>query len=393
MTGTLTAKEFKLLEQVEAHPGERATQRDLASTTGFSVGSVNKLVSSLSERGLLDKMALTEKGREALEPYRVRRAILIAAGFGERMVPITLNTPKPLVRVRGKRIIDSLLDALEAAGIEDVYIVRGYLGEQFDQLRYRYPNVKFVENEIFNEANNISSALAASGLLENAYVLESDILLANPRLITKYQYESNYLAFPVERTDDWCFLAASGLLENAYVLESDILLANPRLITKYQYESNYLAFPVERTDDWCFYVKHGVIDSLAVGGLNCHQMCGISYWTAEDGRKLAEDIPKVIEMPGGKERYWDEVALRYCKDRYRVAIRECRREDLVEIDTFEDIPKVIEMPGGKERYWDEVALRYCKDRYRVAIRECRREDLVEIDTFRELQELDPSYSV
>lgn len=293
MSGNLTAKEFKLLELIEGSAGERLTQRDLATATGFSVGSVNKLVASLTEDGLLDKMALTEKGKEALEPYRVRRAILIAAGFGERMVPITLNTPKPLVRVRGKRIIDSLLDALEAAGIEDVYVVRGYLGEQFDQLRYRYPNVKFIENEIYNEANNISSALAASGLLENAYVLESDILLANPQLITKYQYETNYLAFPVERTDDWCF-----------------------------------------------YVKHGIIDSLAVGGLNCHQMCGISYWTEEDGRKLAEDIPKVIEMPGGKERYWDEVALRYCKDHYRVAIRECRREDLVEIDTFRELQEL-----------------------------------------------------
>ncbi len=293
MSGNLTAKEFKLLELIEGSVGERLTQRDLATATGFSVGSVNKLIASLVEDGLLDKMALTEKGKEALEPYRVRRAILIAAGFGERMVPITLNTPKPLVRVRGKRIIDSLLDALEAADIEEVYVVRGYLGEQFDQLRYRYPNVKFIENEIYNEANNISSALAASGLLENAYVLESDILLANPRLITKYQYETNYLAFAVERTDDWCF-----------------------------------------------YVKHGAIDSMAVGGLNCHQMCGISYWTEEDGRKLAEDIPKVIEMPGGKERYWDEVPLRYCKDRYRVTIRECRREDLVEIDTFAELQKI-----------------------------------------------------
>lgn len=128
MSGNLTAKEFKLLELVEGRAGEKLTQRDLATATGFSVGSVNKLVTSLTEAGFLDKMTLTEEGREALEPYRVKRAVLIAAGFGERMVPITLNTPKPLVRVRGKRIIDSLLDALEAAGIEDVYIVRGYLG-------------------------------------------------------------------------------------------------------------------------------------------------------------------------------------------------------------------------------------------------------------------------
>ncbi|MCI8469172.1 MAG: NTP transferase domain-containing protein [Eggerthellaceae bacterium] len=290
MERTLTAKEFKLLQLIESRPEGRATQRDLAAESGFSVGSVNKLVSDLTARGLLDSMAITDEGLAALEPYRVRRAVLIAAGFGERLVPVTLNTPKPLVRVHGRRIIDSLLDALGAAGIDEIYIVRGYLGEQFDQLLYRYPNVRFIENEAFNEANNISSAFAARDLLGSAYVLESDILLKNPELITRYQYESNYVAFPVERTDDWCFTA-----------------------------------------------RRGVIDSMAVGGIDCYQMCGISFWTEEDGRRLAEDIPRVMEMPGGKERYWDEVALRYCKDRYRVAIRECRREDLVEIDTFAEL--------------------------------------------------------
>ena len=75
------------------------------------------------------------------------------------MVPITLNTPKPLVRVNGTRIIDSLLDAVVEAGIPEIVIVRGYLGEQFDQLLYKYPNIRFVENPIYNEANNISSAV------------------------------------------------------------------------------------------------------------------------------------------------------------------------------------------------------------------------------------------
>ena len=64
---------------------------------------------------------------DALEPYRVKRAVVIAAGFGTRMVPITLNTPKPLVRVHGKRIIDTLLDAVAEAGIPEIVLVRGYL--------------------------------------------------------------------------------------------------------------------------------------------------------------------------------------------------------------------------------------------------------------------------
>jgi hypothetical protein len=83
------------------------------------------------------------RGLAALEPYRMRRAIFIAAGFGSRMVPVTLNTPKPLVRVNGVRIIDTLLDAVLAAGITEIYIVRGWLGEQFDQLLYKYPMIRY----------------------------------------------------------------------------------------------------------------------------------------------------------------------------------------------------------------------------------------------------------
>ena len=72
---------------------------------------------------------VTVEGYNTLEPFRVKRAILLAAGFGSRMIPITLNTPKPLVLVHGKRIIETILDALLKVGIEEIYIVRGYLSE------------------------------------------------------------------------------------------------------------------------------------------------------------------------------------------------------------------------------------------------------------------------
>lgn len=292
MRGTLDIKEFKILTTLEASDA-MLTQREIASATGLSVGTVNKSVSELTERGLVEGGAISEQGMAELEPYRVRRAVLIAAGFGTRLVPITLNTPKPLIRVHGQRIIDSILDAVYAAGIEEVYVVRGYLAEQFDQLLYRYPDIAFVENALYNEANNISSALAAKDLLENAYVFESDLLLSNPSIITKYQYDSNYLGVPVDMTDDWCFET-----------------------------------------------KRGVITKLSVGGVHCHHMFGISYWTAEDGKKLARDIVATYEMPGGKERYWDEVALTYFAQNYTVRIRECSFDDLVEIDTFGELQEL-----------------------------------------------------
>ena len=102
------------------------SQRALQKKTGYSLGSVNKTLHELGDAGLVDGGAVSASGLDALEPYRVKRAVIIAAGFGSRLVPVTLNTPKPLVRVNGKRIIDGILDALLAACIEDIVIVRGY---------------------------------------------------------------------------------------------------------------------------------------------------------------------------------------------------------------------------------------------------------------------------
>ena len=83
-----------------------------------------------------------------LEKYKVRNAVIMAAGLGSRMRPITDNIPKPLVTINGIRLIETGLNALENAGIENIYIVRGYLGKQFDSLLCSYPNIKFIENEL-----------------------------------------------------------------------------------------------------------------------------------------------------------------------------------------------------------------------------------------------------
>ena len=137
MATELTRKQFDILEAL-ATADKTFSQRDLEKHTGYSLGTVNKAIKELTDLGYIEKSKITKKGLEALEPYRAKRAVFIAAGFGSRMVPITLNTPKPLVRVHGQRIIDSLIDACLAAGIEEIYIVRGYLSEQFDQLLYAY---------------------------------------------------------------------------------------------------------------------------------------------------------------------------------------------------------------------------------------------------------------
>ncbi|MBR4813368.1 MAG: winged helix-turn-helix transcriptional regulator [Lachnospiraceae bacterium] len=290
----LTRKQFDILVAL-AEAGAALTQRELEKATGYSLGTINRTMKELTEAGLVADGTITGEGVAALEPYRAKRAIFIAAGFGTRLVPITLNTPKPLVRVHGVRIIDRLIDACLSAGIEEIYVVRGYLAELFDQLLYKYPMIRFLENPVYNEANNISSSLVARSLLSNAYVFEADLLISNPRIICKYHYTSDFLAIKKDRTDDWCFR-----------------------------------------------VKDGVIVEEKVGGEgdDIWQMVGISYWNEADGRTLSGDIADVYASPGGKERYWEQVPLVYRKDHYAVEVRECFEDDIVEIDTFKELKAI-----------------------------------------------------
>ena len=290
----LTRRQFDILEALATNKTV-LSQRDLEKVTGHSLGSINKTVKELTDLGYMEDGVITNSGINALEPYRAKRAIFIAAGFGSRLVPITFNTPKPLVRVHGVRIIDRLIEACLEAGINEIYIVRGYLGELFDQLLYKFPMIKFLENPMYNEANNISSALVARYMLSNAYVFEADLLISNPKIIKKYHYQSDFLGIKKERSDDWCFRVEDGIIKEEKV-------------------------GGEGDDIW--------------------QMVGISYWNEADGHRLSQDISDVFASPGGKERYWEQVPLVYCKEHYAVEIKDCHDEDIVEIDTFKELKTI-----------------------------------------------------
>lgn len=140
--GALSYEEFVVLAQAEAK------MRGTVHPESIDDASRDAVSVRLCEDGLLADGAVTPRGLAALEPYRAKRAVLLAAGFGSRLLPVTVNTPKPLARVHGVRIIDRLIDAVMAAGIDEIYIVRGYLAEEFDQLLSKYPNLHFIDNPV-----------------------------------------------------------------------------------------------------------------------------------------------------------------------------------------------------------------------------------------------------
>ena len=245
---SLTKKQFDILEAL-ATKGN-LSQRGLAEATSQSVGNVNRLVKELSADGLVEDGRITRCGLEALEPYRAKRAVFLAAVCGSRLMPVTLNTPKPLVRVRGKRIIDGLLDEVIALGVQEIYIVRGYMGGAVRPATGKVSDHPVPGEPIYNETNNISSAMCARYLLSNCYVFEADLIL-RPGLLRCYHYTST-------------FLGAYG----------------------------------ERVDDWCFKVKNGFITNEILGDYDAWRNCGVSCWNEADGKRLSVHLKEAYEAPG-----------------------------------------------------------------------------------------------
>ena len=122
-------------------------------------------------------------------------------------------------------------------------------------------------------------------------------------------------------------LCARYLFSNAYLFEADLLLRKPELIRPYQYCSNFLGFHKDRSDDWCFTLKDGYIATHKIGGVDCFQEYGISYWDKESGKKLASDIKEAYEMP-------------VFHDHYKVEVRACNEGDIIEIDTFRELKEI-----------------------------------------------------
>ena len=270
----MTKKEFDILVALEA---KKSVAKD-------------ETLAELTAAGLVCDGAITEKGLEALEPYKTKRVIFMAAGFGSRLRPVTLTTAKPLVKVNGVRIIDTLIDGAMKAGIEEIIVVCGYLGEQFAQLKEKYPQIKLVTNTIYDQANNIASVHLVREQLQNTYISEADLLL-HKQVFDKYVFHSCYLGIPTDETDDWYF----------------------------------------KTND------QGTICELGIGSTDCYRMLGISYWDREDGAKLSEHIDATFKMPGGKDEDWCYVPLVSFKSEYQVHVRECAMDDIEEIDTYDEL--------------------------------------------------------
>lgn len=294
----LSRYQFEVLAYLEQSGEQVYAMRTLSDTLKISASAIGSSLDALAAEGLIrrkgETLAITQDGLAALGPYQVKRAVILAAGFGSRMMPATADRPKPMVTVNGVRIIETLLDALTGVGITDITLVRGYKKERFDQLLPKYPFLKLVDNDIYDSTNNISSVMAVLDRIDSCYLCEADLYITNPRVITKYQYASNILG--------------------SYSLE---------------------------TDDWSFRQTDGHITQYQKGNTFCYNYYGISYWTPEDSAKLRRDFRQVYEQePGGRDYFWEFIPLVLRKEDYSVEIRPCEKSDIMEIDNYFELAQL-----------------------------------------------------
>ena len=254
----------------------------------------------------------------AVPVYTVKRAIIMAAGRGERMRPLTLQTPKPLIRVHGERMIDSVVNALRQNGIFEIYVVVGYRKEQFFGLEAEYPGLKLIENPGWECCNNISSLYYAREHLSDCMILDGDQLIRNSAVLKSEFVRSGYNAvWTEEETSEWLLTVRDR--------RTGAVLSAPSLT-----ESRPAALSAV--------AENGVISHCSrTGGRGGWQLYSISRWTAEDGTRLRRHLEFEFEEKKNTALYWDDVALFCHPEDYELGIYPMERDDVTELDTLAEL--------------------------------------------------------
>ena len=261
-------------------------QRILAETSGHSLGVVNRSLRSLIASGYLDEQVqLTPRALEMFRSRAPRNAIILAAGFGMRMVPINLSTPKAFLEVNGEKLIERIIRQLKEAGVQDITVVVGFMKDSFEYLIDEY-GVDLVYNPEFASANNIRSLGLVLSRLSNTYIIPCDIWC-----------DRN----PFRRNELYSWYMVSDLID-----EESTVRVNRKmeLVTVSEDEPG-------------------------------NGMIGISYLLAEDAAAFRARMEELLS--GGKhdDAFW-ETAL-YDRDRMFIRARVVHSSDAVEINTYEQL--------------------------------------------------------
>lgn len=266
-------------------------QRILSETTGHSLGVVNKSIKSLIQNGYLDEEArLTIKAHTEFKKREPYNAIILAAGFGMRMVPINMETPKALLEINGETLIERIIKQLHEVGIKRIYVVVGFLKDRFEYLIDVY-GVELIVNEEYSSKNNLHSLNLVADYISNTYIVPGDVWC-----------DRN----PFRRNELYSWYMVSDLVDN----ESTVRVNRKMELVTVPEQS---------------------------GG---NSMIGIAYLVGEQ----AETVKSRLKTLGPNKRYdgafWEETL--YEKDRMIVQARVVHATDVVEINTYEQLRELDE---------------------------------------------------
>lgn len=275
----------KDLEVLRCYLGEeKLTQREMANLTHCSLGRVNLATKQLQEAGYLTReRALTEKARSYMERFRPRQAIILAAGYGKRMVPINTEAPKALLEVYGETLIERIIRQLKDVGVTKITIVVGYLKEMMEFLIDKH-NVDLVVNMNYKTRNTLASLAKVVDRLEGSYVIPANLWCRNN---------------PFDRHELYSWYAVTRKISP----DSDYRVTRSEQIT---------------------------LDES--GG---YHPLGLAYIGPDIAQRLREKIEKHSRNPHRYMDPWEEAA--FSKGKMLPFARVLSEEEVVEINTYEDL--------------------------------------------------------
>lgn len=224
-------------------------------------------------------------------------AILLAAGLGNRMLPLTKKIPKPLVKVQGVSLIETIIEGLQKRHIGRIYIVTGHLGQQFQYLTRKYSNIELIENREYLEKNNISSLYAVGDVLGSA---------------------------------------------NCFICEADLYVSDTDIFQKEHESSCYFGKMVKGySDDWAFIMEGNRIVRIKKGARDTYNLAGISYWQKKDAKLIKDKIDEAYRQEGHENLFWDEIVDQLLEE-IKVQVHVVTEKSVVELDTVEELRELEE---------------------------------------------------
>ena len=283
----LNKHEFSVL--VSCYKNKNVAINTLADKLDCSASDIKGAYQRLKERGLVDDGCITSRGMEVLAPYRVENAIIMAAGFSSRFAPLSYETPKGLLNVRGEILIERQIRQLQEAGIDEIIVVAGYKKELFFYLEEKF-GVKVVVNHEYASRNNNSTLMVVRKSLGNSYICSSDnYFTMNP--FSPYEWKACYSAeLSCGPTKEWC---------------------------------------IQTNDD-------DLITSVEIGGSDAWYMIGHAYFDRSFSQRFVEILEAEYDYPATAYKLWETIYLDHIEE-LEMVINRCETGTIFEFDSLDEL--------------------------------------------------------